>query len=138
MKFFKLISRVKIHQSVIYRQSRSLEYRGYCHIVHLQQTCAERMPINILEILEKKKKYIHSPILARMKRSSLSEAMTLPLTIIEKDPRGGDRFIIIGVIDDRARGSCVGRGSAGGSNPWMTAARPRHVNDPSALQIDQD
>lgn len=73
-----------------------------------------------------------------MKRSSLSEAMTLPLTIIEKDPRGGDRFIIIGVIDDRARGSCVGRGSAGGSNPWMTAARSRHVNDPSALQIDQD
>lgn len=57
MKFFKLISRVKIHQSVIYRQSRSLEYRGYCHIVHLQQICAERMPINILEILEKKKIY---------------------------------------------------------------------------------
>lgn len=133
MKFFgKLISRVKIHQGVIYRQSRSLEYRGYYHIVHLQQICAEWMSINILEILEKKKKvYIHRIFTDSRTNETFiiirSDDVTLGcLTIIEKDPRGGDRFIIIGVIDDRARGSCVGRGSAGGSNPWMTATWTIH------------
>lgn len=44
---------------------------------------------------------------------------------IEKHLRGGDRFIIIGVIDDRARGSCLRRASARVSNPWM-AARTIH------------
>lgn len=51
---------------------------------------------------------------------------------IEKHLRGGDRFIIIGVIDDRARGSCLRRASARVSNPWM-AARSISIANRSGL-----
>lgn len=54
---------------------------------------------------------------------------------IEKHLRGGDRFIIIGVIDDRARGSCLRRASARVSNPWM-AARTIHQHCKSIRQRD--
>lgn len=93
------------------------------------------MPVNIFEILEKSI-YIHPRVVEHLLGRSWHERnvhhyrkqwryLGLFNDRIEKHLRGGDRFIIIGVIDDRARGSCLRRASARVSNPWM-AARTIH------------
>lgn len=123
-----IIRLVKIHRNVNprkYKDQWNIESRIYYRIIHFQQICQTN--VNTFEILEKS--VYSSRWTSLLGRSShewnvhhyRKRYLGLFNDRIEKHLRGGDRFIIIGVIDDRARGSCLRRASwsARGSVPWM-------------------
>ena len=125
-----IIRLVKIHRNVNprnYKDQWNIESRIYYISHHSSSTNMRRTNVNTFEILEKS--VYSSRWTSLLGRSShewnvhhyRKRYLGLFNDRIEKHLRGGDRFIIIGVIDDRARGSCLRRASwsARGSVPWM-------------------